>query len=382
MTEQDGTEGPSSAVSDGLAGLVPTLETVDLGIFVLDAEFTVEWINETAATYFGLSRENVIGRDKQALIESTIQSIFERPDRFAETVIDTYADNTYVEEFECHVLPDDGRAERWLLHQSKPIRSGPLAGGRVEHYTDITELKRSQRQLAAQRDDLEVLNQVLRHDIRNDLQLVTAYADMLDSHVDATGEAHRERIVESATNAIGLTESARDLAAVMRNRQAETTSVVVREVIEGQVAEVQAIFPEATISVDGRLPETAVVADSLLGSVIRNLLTNAIQHNRSDEPRVTVSAADCDGRVRIRVADNGPGIPDSQQPELFGKGEKGLESAGSGIGLYLVRTLVDSYGGEVWAHNREERSSPDSRPGAEDNDVEGAVFVVDLPIAD
>ena len=367
MTQQDGTEGPSPAVADSLDGLVPTLETVDLGIFVLDAEFTVEWINETAATYFGLSREDVIGRDKQALIESTIQSIFERPDRFAETVIDTYADNSYVEEFECHVLPGDGRAERWLLHQSKPIQSGPLAGGRVEHYTDITDLKRSQRQLAAQRDDLNVLNQVLRHDIRNDLQLVTAYADMLVPHVDEAGEAHRERIVESATNAIGLTESARDLAAVMRNRQAETTSVVVREVIEGQVAEVQAVFPEATISVDGRLPETAVVADSLLGSVIRNLLTNAIQHNRSDEPRVTVSAADCDGRVRIRVADNGPGIPDSQKAELFGKGHKGLESAGTGIGLYLVRTLVEGYGGEVWTH---------------DNDPEGTVFVVDLPVAD
>src|SRR6056297_3211295 len=127
MTEQDGTTTPPSEFTDGLGGLLPTLETVDLGIFVLDSEFTVEWINETAATYFGLSRADVIGQDKGALIESTIASIFEQPERFAETVIDTYADNSYVEEFECHVLPGEGRAERWLLHQSKPIRSGLLA---------------------------------------------------------------------------------------------------------------------------------------------------------------------------------------------------------------------------------------------------------------
>ena len=367
MTQQDGSVAPSPEVLDGLGGLVPTLETVDLGILVLGPEFTVEWINETAATYFGLSRGDVVGQDKQALIESTISSIFEKPDRFAETVIGTYADNSYVEAFECHVLPGEDRAERWLLHQSKPIQSGPLAGGRVEHYTDITDLKRTQQRLEAQRNDLELLNQVLRHDIRNDLQLVSAYADMLAPHVDESGEAHRKRIVDSAANAISLTESARDLADVMRNRQAETISVVVREVLDTQLAKVRAMFPEATVEVDGTLPETAVVANSLLGSVVRNLLTNAIQHNRSDEPRVTVSAADCDGRVRIRVADNGPGIPDSQKAALFGKGQKGLESAGTGIGLYLVRTLVDSYGGEVWV---------------EDNEPDGAVFVVDLPIAD
>jgi len=367
MTEQDGTATPSSEFSDGLGGLLPTLETVDLGIFVLDSEFTVEWINETAATYFGLSRADVIGQDKEALIESTIQLIFERPERFAETVIDAYRDNTYVEEFECHVLPGEGRAERWLLHQSRPVRSGPLSGGRIEHYTDITELKRSQQRLAAQRDDMEVLNQVLRHDIRNDLQLVTAYADMLAPHVDEAGEAHRKRIVDSADNAIGLTESARDLADVMRNRQAETTSVVVSELLKTQIEEVRALNPEATITVDGPLAETAVVANSLLGSVVRNLLTNAIQHNRSDEPRVIVSSTEHDGWVEIRVADDGPGIPDSQKAELFGKGEKGLDSAGTGIGLYLVRTLVESYGGEV---------------RIDDNEPQGAVFVVDLPIAD
>jgi len=367
MTEQDGTATPSSGFTDSLGGLLPTLETVDLGIFVLDPEFTVEWINQTAAAYFGLSRVDVIGQDKQALIESTISSIFEQPERFAETVIDTYADNSYVEEFECHVLPGEERTERWLLHQSRPIRSGPLAGGRIEHYTDITELKRSQQRLAAQRDDLEVLNQVLRHDIRNDLQLVTAYAEMLAPHVDEAGEAHRKRIVESADNAIGLTESTRDLADVMRSRQTEPTSVVVSEVLETQIAEVRAVSPEAMITVDGPLPETAVVANSLLGSVVRNLLTNAIQHNRSDEPQVTVSATERDGWVKITVVDNGPGIPDSQKAELFGKGEKGLESAGTGIGLYLVRTLVESYGGEVRVR---------------DNEPEGAMFVVDLPVAD
>ena len=347
MTEQDGTTTPSSEFTDGLGGLLPTLETVDLGIFVLDPEFTVEWINETAATYFGLSRADAIGQDKQALIESTIASIFEQPERFAEAVIDTYADNSYVEEFECHVLPGEERAERWLLHQSRPIRSGPLAGGRIEHYTDITELKGSQQRLAAQRDDLELLNQVLRHDIRNDLQLVTAYAEMLAAHVDEAGEDHRQRIVDSADNAIGLTESARDLANVMRSRQTETTSIVVSEVLDTQIAEVRALNPEATITVDGPLPETAVVANSLLGSVVRNLLTNAIQHNDAETPRVVVTTTLDAESITVRITDNGPGMPTTVRDTIVAGTPDPMMDDDIGLGLYLVRALVDRYDGTI-----------------------------------
>ena len=375
MSGQDATAGRDHAMAASPPdSLSAALESADIGIFVLDPEFTVQWVNETAATYFGLDRAAVIGRDKRRLIESTIQSIFERPDRFAETVIGTYDDNSYVEEFECHVLAGEKRAERWLLHRSKPIRSGPLAGGRIEHYTDITELKASQRRLEAQRDDLEVLNQVVRHDIRNDLQLVSAYAEMLEPHVDAAGEAHRERIADSAANAIELTESARDLAEIMRNRQTELTPVAVHEVLDTQIAEVGELNPAAAIRVEGSLPETEVLANALLGSVIRNLLTNAIQHNRSDEPTVIVSATVTEERVTIRVADDGPGIPDRQKQQLFGKGQTGLDSTGTGIGLYLVETLVDGYDGEVRVEDRGDQGSP--------ADVEGAVFAVELPVAD
>jgi signal transduction histidine kinase len=105
----------------------------------------------------------------------------------------------------------------------------------------------------------------------------------------------------------------------------------------------------------------------MLEAVFRNLLQNAIQHNQKAVPEVTVSAEEADDSVRVRIADNGPGIPESRKDEIFARGEKGLESAGTGLGLYLVETLVDRYGGDVWV---------------EDNEPEGAVFIVELPIAE
>ncbi|MFW6434792.1 MAG: sensor histidine kinase [Halovenus sp.] len=99
----------------------------------------------------------------------------------------------------------------------------------------------------------------------------------------------------------------------------------------------------------------------------RNLLNNAVQHNDSDQPEVRLSVQVDEESARVVIADNGPGIPDDQRAEIFGKGEQGADSSGPGIGLYLVHTIVNQYGGDVWV---------------EDSHLGGAAFVVELPLAE
>jgi signal transduction histidine kinase len=101
--------------------------------------------------------------------------------------------------------------------------------------------------------------------------------------------------------------------------------------------------------------------------VFGNLLDNAVFHNDEAEVRIDVDVTATDATVVVRIADNGPGIPDSRKREVFGRGEKGLESPGSGLGLYLVDNLVETYGGRVWI---------------EDNEPKGSVFCVELRRAD
>jgi two-component system OmpR family sensor kinase len=223
--------------------------------------------------------------------------------------------------------------------------------------------------LKRQRDDLRLLNQVMRHDIRNDLQLVGAYAELLDGHVDEEGEKYLDVIKRNTQSAVSLTTTVRDLAEVMLRDDAEPNSVSLDRVLSQQIEEVRSAYSEAVFTIDGSFPETAVVADEMLSSVFRNLLRNAVQHNDETPPKVTVSATstETDGAVEVRVADNGPGIPEDQRDDIFGKGEKGLDSPGAGIGLYLVRSLVEIYGGDVWI---------------EDNEPKGAVFVVRLRLAE
>ena len=135
------------------------LDASAVGIFILDSDFKVVWINNAIESYFGLQREKIIKKDKKQLIKKNIQHIFEDPDEFIRKVFATYDNNTYIENFECHVLPDGKRKERWLEHWSQPIKSGLYAGGRIEHYYDITDRKQAEEALKQSEEKLKsILN--------------------------------------------------------------------------------------------------------------------------------------------------------------------------------------------------------------------------------
>ncbi|ELZ88985.1 putative light and redox sensing histidine kinase [Haloferax elongans ATCC BAA-1513] len=229
--------------------------------------------------------------------------------------------------------------------------------------TTVERIQQAQ-QLESQRDSLELLNQMVRHDIRNDLQVLVGYLDLAEEAADGAEKQYLQTALESADNAVELTKTARDLSEVMLQDETTRQPVSLRRVVSQQADDLRSADSGAVITLDESLRGVTIRADDLFDSVIRNLLKNAVQHTRKDRPEIMVSATVEDGRVELRIADNGPGVPDSQKKSIFGKGEKGLDSEGTGIGLYLVNTVVESYGGAVWV---------------EDNDPEGAVFVLDLP---
>jgi len=243
--------------------------------------------------------------------------------------------------------------------------------GAVPNYVgfqqDVTERVEYEQQLQAQRDNLHLLSQMVRHDIRNDLQIIQMNVELLADHVSDDGEDIIETVEARTRNAIDLTTTARELSETMLDDERAQKRTSLTDAVGGQIEEVQSTFEDAVVERDGRFPDVTVAADEMLDSVFRNLLKNAIQHNDSDTPRVTVSVTADGEHATVRIADNGPGIPDDRKADIFQKGEKGLESEGTGIGTHLVETLVTQYGGEVWV---------------EDNDPEGAVFVVELPLAE
>ncbi|WP_199242247.1 sensor histidine kinase KdpD, partial [Halorubrum sp. SD626R] len=245
---------------------------------------------------------------------------------------------------------------------------GGATAGELLTIDDVTDRERYRLRLEERTEQLEALNRVVRHDIRNDMAVIRGWSETLRDHVDDEGRDALDRVLRKSDHVIELTETARDFVdSLTGDALPEIKPVDLRELIEDEVQAARDSYPDAEFRLRDDSSQVTVRANEMLSSVFRNLLNNAVQHNDSDTPRVTVACETDDAGVRVRVADNGPGVPDESKTAIFGKGERGIDSAGSGVGLYLVYVLADQFGGDVWV---------------EDNDPRGAVFVVELPLAE
>ncbi|GAB4527602.1 MAG: hypothetical protein OHK0046_45540 [Anaerolineae bacterium] len=135
-------------------------DTSMVAVLILDRHFNVVWCNEATEIYFGLDRDLLLGRDKRKLIDNELKCIFADPDDYASRLLNAYTNSEFTHRFECHVLVDDRRQERWLEHWSQPIRDGLYAGGRIEQYTDITDRKHLEIAEREQRDFAHALHEI------------------------------------------------------------------------------------------------------------------------------------------------------------------------------------------------------------------------------
>lgn len=309
------------------------LDTSEIGTFILDSNFEVVWITEATENFFGINRDDVIGADKRQLINDHIRDIFEDSQTFVDTVLATYDDNTYVEQFECHVLAGENREERWLAHWSQPIESGTYEGGRIEHYTDITDRKRHEEQLQAQNDQLEEFASVVSHDLRNPLSVASGRLELAQEecdseHLEAVDRAH-ERMTVLIDDLLSL---AREGVKVK-----EFEPIDLADLIGGCWRNVEK--NEARLRIDTDL--TIEADQSRISQLIENLMRNAVEHG-GESVTITIGELD-DG---FYVEDDGVGIPPEKRDRVFKAGFSSSDD-GTGFGLSIVKQIADAHGWEV-----------------------------------
>lgn len=217
--------------------------------------------------------------------------------------------------------------------------AGLLIG--VSTVRETVEAERARRQ----RDTLVFVNELLRHNVLNGMQVIKGNSRLLEEHVDEDGRRYLRTTQERSDSIVELIQNVRVLVDSV-SRENELAAIGLDDVVRSAVDRARRSYPEAAFRVD--VPaDLRVRADELLEAVFENLLANAVEHNDSETPHVSITA-ESDGRtVAVRVADDGPGIPEDRRELYFEPGAQDESSVGQGLGLYLVETLVTRYEGNV-----------------------------------
>jgi PAS domain S-box-containing protein len=205
-------------------------------------------------------------------------------------------------------------------------------------YTDVTEQQRRQRRI-------EVLNRVLRHNVRNQISIANGNANLLDERVDDPDLAPIiDGLVSSTENVLSMSEKAREAARALAHDR--TTGTSPDTVVGNVVEEFRSDWPDETITLDTTSEPAPVAGPDRLQPVVSNLVENALEHN-APGVRVRVGLDVVGDRLELRIADDGPGIPELERSLIAGDQEITQLHHGNGIGLWAVRWILDAMGGEV-----------------------------------
>lgn len=251
--------------------------------------------------------------------------------------------------------------------------------GTVQLCSDMSSQKTIEDELREARARADMYLDLLSHDIRNVDQIVTGYLELLINKLEAGESLTRlnRDLIDEPLNAL---RASTDLIDTIKNLQKVKSARLPLEKID--LGEVVSSTMQGFVSVPGRLvkfhyspvKDRWIEANYLLKEIFINLIGNAIKHSHGSlDIYIKIDEVERE-RERIKyysvtVEDNGPGIPDTRKRQMFSPSScEGAEMSGSGLGLCLIKSLVERFHGMVRVEDRV--------PG---DHTKGARFVVMLP---
>jgi signal transduction histidine kinase len=292
------------------------VETLQEAVIVLDRDDRILDVNRTTTDLFETTASDIVGEPVAAVADGLGDADL-APGATATAALQTA----------------QGR-RRFQLSVSgvtdAPGDESPLA--RTVLLRDVTDQQ-------TRRQRLSVLNRILRHNVRNDLDAVLAYTDLVDD------EEVRSGIKTNVTNTLQLSAKARDAEEVMTAITDQPEPVDLAEVARSVADQFGEEYPDA---VSLECADTPVVTSHrrIIRRVLVELVENALVHADGDAPSVDLCVRHRDGAAELVVADDGPGLPERER-EIMAAGTETQLKHGQGIGLWFVHWAVTQLGGDL-----------------------------------
>jgi signal transduction histidine kinase len=300
------------------AGERAAIDDLGSAVLVLDDGGRVIDLNDEAARLLDRSGRALLGADVEAVLDASVA--LDGPERTVS-------------------LRTNGERGEFKVVTSPFQTAAGTHGGYTLVLQDVTaERQRKQR--------LEVLNRILRHNLRNDMNVVQLYADELADRTDDAEQASMAASIDAKSRGlIDLAEKARAAADTLEELPDETVRVA--DALETVADRLRDAYPDATVTVD--VPTGLVLETNprVFELVFENAIENGLEHADGAGVHVEVSVVDADGdSVVLSVRDDGPGIPDHEVAVVV-DGEEDALNHGSGLGLWLIRWGTTALGGDV-----------------------------------
>jgi len=321
------------------------VEAMNEGAMLLMTDGTILYANSRFAAMAGVPLENVTGVPIQRFFKEAehgdLCDLLERASRAGTSK-------------ELNLLVQAG-SPRPVWISVAPTRTGGIEGFSAV-ITDLTERKAAEAKVQEMIGELEGVSYAIVHDMRAPLRAMEAFAFMLSQDSPQHSEEHRKDLARRITTAAArLDRLIRDaltynqLVVQATNLQAIDLTQLLRELLE--------TYPNlapsrADIHILDSFPRV-MGSEALLTQCFANLLGNAVKFVADGvKPQVRVWAEPSNEFIRVWIEDNGIGIPLHAQPRLFRMFQRLTANyEGTGIGLAIVRKVVERMGGRVGAES-------------------------------
>ncbi len=249
---------------------------------------------------------------------------------------------------------------QWLASGIIMLVVAAVGSRQIQHALKEDNRREREEKEAMERinKELERFAYVASHDLQEPLRKIISLTQLVQSRYKGQLDSDADEFLGYAANsAVRMRSLVQDLLKYSRLdvEAAPTTRVDTDTVLANVLADLDTTITEAGATIDASPIPAVAGHQGQFGQVLQNLISNAIKYRHPDRAPIVKVSATQEGRLtHIRVADNGLGISERHQArifEIFQRLHSQSEFVGTGIGLSLVRKIVDRHGGRVWVES-------------------------------
>ena len=332
-------------------------------LIIIGPDDSIQQINAATCKLLNYKEEELIGKP--------ISKIFQRKEELLFSKINTELEKKgYAYNIERVLKTKRGKSIPSSISCSLLYDNEGNIDGKLFIVKDISRIKRTTEQLKHKNEELNTFIYRVSHDIKGPLASIMGLLNLAKDDSDDL-ESVKSYVNLIETSAFRLDKIIGDFLEIgkLTQSQIRTTPVDIKEFTQEILASFQYVEKYKNIDIKVNTPQHRIykIKKILLKAVLQNLIENSIKYSRCDinNPYVDITIKEADGKLVITVSDNGIGIAKNLQEHVFKMFYKGEHAnSGSGLGLYIVKTSIDSLKGTITV-----KSAPN----------EGSMFTVEFP---